>query len=312
MVVEHLTWDWLAALGMTFGGLGGGAFLVAAITSLCTGSKYRELLKLGAYLAASFAILDLLMLAAELGHPERALYIYSNPSSMVTIGGSILMVFIILGIIYITFLPPDSLPWLRSWFPWYRYTAARNFIEVIGIPFAVGTSYTGVLLAVASAKPFWNTPVLPALFFLSAVLTGVMAIGLLLSFLYPTKLVKEEKAILLSTLHKVSISGIFLGIASLAVALFYLLMTLSSPSPLAVRSAKLLVEGLLSPMFIGGFVVVGLVIPILLCGYLIHMKKKKADSSTVPLLMAAGSICVIIGNILMRYAILAAGQLVTL
>jgi len=298
MVTEHLVWGELAAIGMLMGGLGGGAFLVSAIASLIKGNKYWDLMKFGAYLAAPAVIIDVILLAAELGHPERAIAIYSNPQSMITIGSSILAIFIVIGLIYITFLTPDSLPWLKTWFPWCKHQRARNVIAIIGIPFAVGTSYTGLLLSGMASKPIWSTPTLPILFFFSAVLTGLMAIGLLLSVIYRTKLVAKEQKFLHSTISKVAIAGVAFCIINLALALQY-----------ASATANMLLTGSLSAIFVGGFIVVGLVIPIVLCLAVILMRNTGKVSYTIPTLMIVSSIMVLLGNPLMRYAILAAGQL---
>jgi formate-dependent nitrite reductase membrane component NrfD len=47
-------------------------------------------------------------------------------------------------------------------------------MAAVGAALAVGTAvYTGVLLSVVEAVPFWNTPVLPVLFFVSAISTGM-------------------------------------------------------------------------------------------------------------------------------------------
>lgn len=311
-MVEYILWGSLAAFGMFIGGLGGGAFLVAAITSLSTGNKHWDLLKFGAYLAGPAAIFDVALLAVELGHPERAMFIYSNQQSIITIGASLLSIFIIIALIYASFLPPDSFPWMKTWFPWCKYPSARHVFEVIGLPFAVGTSYTGVLLAGMASKPIWNTPILPMLFFFSAVLSGLMALGLALSALYRTKIVKEELDLLISTINKIAIAGIGLCIVTLALAAFYLMMMLKSPVTLASEAGQLLASGSLSPLFIGGFVIAGLLIPLILCALLVAMKKKGKTGYPFITVMVVSSILVLAGNPLMRYAVVAAGQLVGL
>ncbi len=309
-MVEQILWGSLAAFGMFMGGLGGGAFLIAAIASLSSGDKYRDLMKFGAYLAGPAVIFDVALLAVELGHPERIMFIYSNPQALVTIGSSLLTVFIIIALIYASFLPPDSFPWMRTWFPWSKYSRARHVFEVLGLPFAVGTSYTAVLLAGMASKPMWSTPIIPGLFFFSSVLTGLMAIGLLLAALYRTKIIKEELDFLISTIHKIAIAGIALCLVTLALAAVYLTTMLGSSVPLAAAAGQLLASGSLSPIFLGGFIVVGLVIPLILCGLLVAMKKMGKTGYPFITVMVVSSILVLVGNPLMRYAIVVAGQII--
>ena len=59
---------------------------------------------------------------------------------------------------------PETLP----------YRGIKRIVCSVGIVLALGTAiYTGVLLSVVQAVPLWATPILPALFLVSAVSTGM-------------------------------------------------------------------------------------------------------------------------------------------
>lgn len=59
---------------------------------------------------------------------------------------------------------PETLPYRR----------AKRAVCSVGLVLAVGTAvYTGLLLSVVDAAPLWSTPILPALFLLSAISTGM-------------------------------------------------------------------------------------------------------------------------------------------
>src|SRR4030043_98766 len=52
-------------------------------------------------------------------------------------------------------------------------TVIRGLVAGFGIPISIGGGiYTGVLLGALTARPFWNNPMLPMLFLISALMTG--------------------------------------------------------------------------------------------------------------------------------------------
>jgi len=116
--------------------------------------------------------------------------------------------------------------------------------------------------------------------------------------IYRTKLVAKEQTFLHSTISKVAVAGVAFCIVNLALALQY-----------ASTTANMLLTGSLSAIFVGGFIVVGLIIPLVLCLAVIFIRNTDKVSYKIPTLMIVSSIMVLLGNPLMRYAILAAGQL---
>ena len=86
-----------------------------------------------------------------------------------------------------------SLPFLSHWgrenlLQW------RGRVALIGILLSICVGiYTGVLLGALVARPFWNNPILPLLFLLSAMKTGIASILLVGFVLISFKKMKQEE-----------------------------------------------------------------------------------------------------------------------
>ncbi|MCP8320517.1 MAG: polysulfide reductase NrfD [archaeon] len=306
----ELAWGWEIAAAIFFGGLGGGAFILTAVTSFLTGNAYRDILKFGSYIGVLSAILCIFFFMLDLGAPERALFAYSNPSSMITIGTTILTVIIPLGLVYASFHLPDSLPRLKSMFIWSGNIRARTAIEVLAFIFGIGlVSYTGFVLGVILATPFWGSPLLAVLFFLSGVSTAIMAIGLLMTPLYTATKLERPKKALIEALHRLDVADGYMVVIELGALLAYVFTMLYSSEVLATRSAIILLSGSLSALFWGGVVVLGLLVPLLLLIFLAWRGRTAAYIRFYPPLLSIASISALVGGLLMRYTVVAAGQL---
>ncbi len=82
------------------------------------------------------------------------------------------------GLLEIMHVHPGILAWARKRLRFLPetlpYRGIKRVVCSVGIVLAVGTAiYTGVLLSVVKAVPLWNTPILPALFLVSAISTGM-------------------------------------------------------------------------------------------------------------------------------------------
>jgi formate-dependent nitrite reductase membrane component NrfD len=307
--VEELTWSWPVAFALFFGGLGGGAFITAAVTSYLTQERWKDILKFGSYIGVISATLCILSFAADTPTPERAFFLYSNPGSMITFGSSVLTIIIPLGILYVTFLPPDSLPWLKSFFPWWSYRKARNIVELLVFIFGICLiGYTGIVLGVVASKPFWASPMMSALFFASGMSTAVMTIGLCISALYPYTLTESAKRMLVETLHRLNVANAYLVLIEMLAVFLYTVETAYGP-PAAASAVMELIAGSLSFFFWGGFVTLGLLIPLVVAILSAWIGRTRAFIRFYPALMMVASVCVLAGGLTMRYLILTAGQL---
>jgi formate-dependent nitrite reductase membrane component NrfD len=113
------------------------------------------------------------------------------------------------------------------------------------------------LLNVLPFRPFWNTDILPVLFTVSALDTGL---GLITA--YATL---RERANGVERLRLILEAFVILLILAEGAVLAYYLQTMMGGVIDAVRSAQLLLNGALSPLFWGGVVGFGLLVPLLVC-----------------------------------------------
>ncbi|RLF15920.1 MAG: hypothetical protein DRJ97_02670 [Thermoprotei archaeon] len=306
----ELPWGPVIAAALYFGGLGGGSFIVASTTSFISGEEFREIMKFGSYIGILATALCGLCLSIHAGHPERLLFMYSNPTSMITFGTCVITAILPIGLIYATFLPPDSLPWLKSLFPWSVYVKPRKLFELILFILGSGLAgYTGFVLGIAWAEPFWETPLITALFFISAVSTGLMAIGLCLAILRLVQVTEESQKLFVEMMHRLDVADGYMLALEGGIALLYLYVMLNGTSGIAKQSAQLLLTGTLAPLFWVGFFLIGIIIPIIIELFLAWKgRTAKYLKFYAPLMIVASSL-VLVGAFYMRYCFLVAGQI---
>jgi Ni/Fe-hydrogenase subunit HybB-like protein len=157
-----------------------GAFLMAASVYIFRWKEFEPLLKpsiLTGFLGYTMVVIALLV---DLGHPERIWYmmIYRNPTSvLLEIGLCVMM--------YLTVLAIEFAPVLFRGLHWNR---SANMLHHLVMPFVIAgvvlstlhQSSLGSLLLIQPAKlyPLWWTPILPVLFFISAISIGLSMIVL--------------------------------------------------------------------------------------------------------------------------------------
>lgn len=288
-------WGWKVAAYLFLAGVGAGAYSTGAIADLL-GEGWETVSRAGISLGPLLVLASTAFLIADLGAPSGFLRAGARPrSSWISRGVIILTVFVIIGLINIFF---------RIW-PWNALeeaTTARLALEICGLVFALLTAvYTGLLLGAVRPIPFWNSPVLPVLFLLSALSTGVMALLLTLSLSSGAALHAQ-----LSSLARAD--ALILGFESVVV-LFYLYGCYSSP--VSRPSAQLLLTGALAPVFWLGLVAAGLAIPLAL--ELSHLSQSGAgtpEGSAALTILAA--ILGLTGGLMLRYLVVSGGVKVPL
>lgn len=180
----ELHWGWLIGIYLFLGGLGAGAYLTSFAAEKGIIGEAESLKKAGYYIASPVVAFGAFLLVFDLGQglrkPWLILGMFLNLRSVMTWGIYILSIFIFVGLI-------------RAYFVWTKKKAPEA-LTWLGAILALATgSYTGMLLAVVEAVPFWNTTLTPVLFVLSALSTGLSATSLLAHFMEQGEL-KEGKA----------------------------------------------------------------------------------------------------------------------
>jgi len=291
-------WGPLIAWYLFLAGAGAGAYLVGVAADYL-GERYRPLVKPGVYLGAPLVAIGSLLLLLDLGAPLRFWRGFFRPgSSMISVGIIIISVFIILGAIHIAVLL-FKLPVSRR---------ALRWLGGINALFALGTAiYTGLLLGVVKAVPFWNTPMLPLLFLVSALSTGVGAVLLVVGLQrwVAPKSVEAEGEQVTESVHALARVDLPLIVTELLV-LFFLLFVMAASTSVAAESARYLVAGGYAVAFWLGVVVIGLLVPVTLEAWSLTRGKGLSLARLADLGVVTG-LCLLVGGLILRYAVLAAG-----
>lgn len=291
--MEHVNWGIPVALDLFLAGMGAGAFMLAVMAQIAGDRRHRAVSITGALIAPWPAIMGIVLLVADLGKPlrfwelllrkgEGALMF--NLGSTMSIGTWLMTIFIMSSLAYL------AVTLLTIPFRWGA--TARKVVGIAGLPFALlVTVYTGVLLA-ASPKVLWNTPLLPVLFAVSAIATGIACVVLVLAgFQIIRGRAKEDSPI-------PKLERLYSGVIACQI-LVIIGFVLSQIRFAQMRSILGSGYGLLWWI---GVIGLGLLLP-LVVGFGGGKKKPMIAS----LAMAAS---VLLGGFLLRYVILMAGQTV--
>ena len=312
----QLTWSWQPALYLFLGGMGAGAFVMAAVLFLIDRTRHRLIVCVSMWAALASLAVGLLLLLSELITPARGLLMwqsFGHFTSWMTYGAwgafAAMAVFAVSALLATR---PVGV-WLATKWKWFEKhgVALRRVLAVVGIVLGAFVAvYTGMLLMSAGGVPLWNTPLLPALFTVSAFDTGVALVeivAILLSkkdALAPKARVILERAVVVLVLVECVVMAAFL--ASMLGADGQTAMGATAAS-----SAALLVSGGLAACFWGMVVACGLVLPLVMAaaGLVLHRRggKKPCSKRLQGALMAIGAAGALIGGCELRFLILAAG-----
>ena len=315
-IALQTSWGVQIALYLFLGGLAGGTALVTGIVRLKWGEQFKGLTCFGAWASVLLLIAGVLCLVTEVTMPLRAMQLwiaFTNPASWMTIGAWLLVA----GIVATGLFALASTPAIANKVLGQKAGAAQRVLAaicaVLGTCIAI---YTGILLCVLVNHPLWNTPLLPVLFTVSALDTGIALVCLHLALAKPAKGaveaesteksaegVAEQKAAApngaappVALLEKCSVGLI----AAEAVVLVLLLALVNGAGTVGALSVWVLAAGPLAAPFWGLLVVAGLAVPLVL--ELLQLKGRHAQWMAV-----AAPALILAGGLALRFLILYAG-----
>lgn len=240
------------------------------------GGEWVGISKIGVCLGFPCVLVGCVFLLLDLGSPAKFWRAAMRPNtSWIARGTIIITIFMILGAIHVAF-------WLWPFSGLAEATGGRHTLGVFGVIFAFGTMiYTGILLAAARPIAFWSTALLPLLFLVSALSTGIMAVILiaLLGGRIPE-----------GPIHSLANIDVLLIILEMFVLVFYLQGTHRVPESRA--SARVVLLGHVAPLFWWGVAFAGLVAPLIFDLF---------DLAVV------ASVCGIFGGLCLRQVVLEGG-----
>lgn len=284
----------LIAIYFYLTGLSAGSFVISAISTIGGQTEYKPIGKIGAVLAPVLLILAPITLILDLEQPARFwhLFVYLNPKSPITYGSFLLTMYPINCLIYAWFLFQGNLKMARAF-------------GVLGIPLAIAThGYTGFILALGKGRALWSTALMPTLFIVSAMVSGVALVIIVAAmknqWFSKSPEAKEKERRLILRLGKILGACIM---ADLFLVFNDILVLLTSTTE-ALHVAKLLLYGSFSFLFLGVEIFLGGVVPLVL---IFWPRTGKFLRGLVP-----ASVLVLVGVFVMRVVVVIAGQSIPL
>jgi formate-dependent nitrite reductase membrane component NrfD len=282
------SWGWLIVLYVFLAGLGGGTFLFSFIMIFL--DKNIAAAQIGALVGPVIVVLATLMLVFDLGSASRAYRLFTTPATLLSSwmirGAWILTAFIILGLLY-------ALPSFNAfnWLPWSQTSGAGQGIGIAAALLAIIVAvYPGLLLGVIKSIPLWNTPALPPLFFLSGLDTGLAAL-VLMSLAFPSTIGADG-------FHLLGAIDIVLIILLLIVLGAYIEIVRQ-----AGVTAAASVHLLKTPLFIGGVIILGLLLPLAMLISSVFASNIQA----IRILDGVAGVFILCGGLLLRFNLIRSG-----
>ncbi|MBM4438821.1 MAG: polysulfide reductase NrfD [Candidatus Rokubacteria bacterium] len=287
-LLQSSHWPFLIDVYFFLGGVAGGAFVIATVAALVNTRAYRDVVRAGYYLALAALIPCPVLLIVDLGVPARFMNMMTtfNPQSPMSMGSWALGVFGVCVALAVLFTILEDLGKAAN------LSGPRRIVGVVGgaAGFFVA-AYPGVLLG-ATARPLWiDGHALGALFLAVGASTAAAAIALILTVAGRAR-GDGATAIRRLTVLALLVQGLSLVIFIVAVQ--------GAGSPASDRALALLMSGPFKLTFWVGAVIVGMVAPLLL-----GLADLRRPSSALGALTA---VMVLVGGFLVKYVIMAAGQ----
>ena len=318
--MNELYWGLPVISYLFLAGLGAGALTVSGSVLLRGGGglfagEHFRIARMGALLAPLPLVLGTGMIVFELGTFQVGMQNFDiekmfkwinlfktiNLSPM-SIGSWVLGLCIIVSVLFaFTFWSPGSRPDDDQ-------QKTRRALAWVGMPLGVAVAvYTGIMLGAMPSRPFWNSQILGMLFLLSGLSAGVAGILLLYAINRQEDQMKkggEDAGYILSVSD-----ALLIGVELIVIFLFIMFAFLTVGDPVHAI-AVILPGGALAAWFWIGVVLFGLVVPMLL--ELRHTLPKLLHHKPYVVLRSVEisiGVLVLLGGFLLRYVIVAAGQI---
>lgn len=271
-------------------GLSAGSFILSTMAYGFGMKKYKPIAKIGVVMATLLLIFAPVNLMLDLEQPFRfwELFYYINPTSSISWGSFLLTLYPLNCVVY-------------GWFMFTGKDKLTKLFGLIGIPLALSVhGYTGFILSLAKARDLWNTALMPVLFLVSAMVSGIALMIVVISikdrFFSSAKRVNKE---LVFDLANLLVLTIVLDLALVATDL----LVLMSSNQEAFESARLLLLGSFRMPFLGLEIIAGSLVPMFLMLFPLTRTVWGVNLASVLVLMGIAA---------MRYVVVIGGQTIPL
>ncbi len=260
-------------------GLSAGSFIISTMAYGFGMVRYKPLGKIGVVMATLLLMVAPMILLIDLEQPLRFwhLIIYLRITSPITWGTFLLSLYPMNCMVYGYFMFKGDLK-------------RTKIFGLLGIPLALMVhGYTGFILALGKARVLWNTAIMPPIFLVSAMVSGIALMILVVivkDFILLRK--KDPDRTLIYALGNFLVASIVLDLILIGIDLSVLLTSTTE----AYKAAQMLLNGRFSLLFLGLEVGLGSIVPLLLI--LFPFTKRSIPA------FALASILVMVGIFAMR------------
>lgn len=271
-------------------GLSAGSFILSTLAYGFGMEKYKSLGRVGVILATALLVIAPLFLLLHIGVPHRAwhLFVYLNFESPITWGSFLLILYPINCIIY-------------GYFMFKEQKKLTRLFGLIGIPLAISVhGYTGFILAFGKARALWNTALMPILFLVSAIVSGIAL--MILVCIVKDRFFSKQKKIDYSLIENLGKMLSWVIVFDLFLVGCDILVLQISHSD-AQAAAHLLLAGKFFPLFLIVENLLGKIVPFVLLAV-----PRFRNLAT----MIIASLLVVIGIFFMRYVVVVGGEFIPL
>jgi formate-dependent nitrite reductase membrane component NrfD len=305
-LLQSSDWPLLIDLYFFLGGVAGGAFVIATIANLVDGRRYRDIVRIGYYVAFLALLPCPILLIVDLGYPSRFLHMLMVSKSSTAIG----MGAVTIGPLHLKLFSPMSAgAWALLAFGLCTFlcaldvfltdrggrslTGLRTVAGVVGSVFGFFiAAYPGVLLGATARPLFINAHWLGAVFLAVGAATGGAAIALVLALLRGAG--GREGLV-----RVMRVTSIALVVELIALVLFVVSVKMAGSAGISAALRQLLAGSYSVPFWLGA-VIIGVVVPLVL--------QRGAARTGAPGMAVLVSALVLVGGFLVKYVLIAAGQ----
>lgn len=281
-------WGWLIAIYLFLGGIGGGAYTIAAVNSFL-GESMRLATTVGLWIGFPALLVGSIVLLADLGNPGKFIFAGLKPgTSWIARGFWIISLFMLFSFIHLYSHDPSG------------GKSVPAIVPILGIVFAVGTmAYTGILLGASKGIPFWRSGVVPVVFVISALVTGhfFIMLGMVLF---------NDGAATASQLNIMAGEALVLVVAEVLAIFFFLQAAWKHPD--AKESAERILR---NRIFVVGYFLLGLLLPLIIM-LIIYYGLSESGMGAVGFFSFVGAVLGLAGGLILRQCVLICGALPTL
>ncbi len=323
----EIQWSLLIVLYPFITGLVAGAFVVSSLYHLFNIQALKPVASFSLLTSLSFLFAAPMALQAHLGHPERGFLIFITPNKTSAMAGFgyiwLFYLILVLVEVWLVFRPHIVQTALLGSgvsrlvcralavgvyeiTPEARHTDERliKIFAGVGIPSAALLhGYVGFLFGAIKANPWWSTPLMPVIFLLSAIVSGIA----LLTIMYVATMKLTGRKVDPDCVRAL-LTWLF-GFLAIDLAIEGLeLLSMAYEAEESWETISRLISERLFLSYVGIQVLLGSLLPLTVLAYL---TLGKAGNRAVVQLGVVSSALVVVGVFAMRWNVVIGGQLVS-